>query len=479
MFATAGAAANSRKRQRELSATVVLRRSVPSVFASSATKKPSRKQTSRKPRIDNGSSNNGSRRAAGTEEAEEEHDTATDNAAAAGAAGSGSVEYHSMLQELANRAKVRAKQQLVDMAAAEGMDEQEDEDEDDHGMKDEDKDQKAEEEAEEDSVTQRSERQPRQQHRAEPEGQPEESVDEDEDDEEGKEDEQADAAEGGGETSEQQAEEEDGIDDAEEARDIDDPSQPATLLQSANEADKEDEDAITSANATSSTSDPSSVHPDLLSSDRFLSHFSHHRTLPAEVLSQLSGSTAQLQPLPPIEGIRERLFTLNLRLLSDDRQRAVGEEKQQASANKSADRADEKAEDALGVPALSAPVWLRDLHVRPKIAERWQPIAVKQKTKQRKKIASASASSSTASSSTASASPALLDDDLPHPLQRTLVPLLSTYRDVVYPALYPSSAAYTFTARHTPGCDSGLLPAPRQSRRASSRGGAATQRQAW
>ena len=326
--------------------------------------------------------------------------------------------YRAMMQELAHRAKLLEKQQLAAMAKTEERDDQED---DEH-------DQQNEEQSEEEAGQEVDV----QDHQANEDEEEAEHDDDEEEEEEDDNDEQTSAAaaepEGDAPVDEQAQEGEEESGEAEDEADdidIDDPLQPATLLQTATDAEDEDD-----THATSASVDSSSMHPELLSSDRFLSHFSHYRTLPADVLAQLTASTALLQPLPPIEGIREKLFAFNLQLFQEEHTSRM------ADAD---ERKEEKAEEVVGIPVLTAPVWLRDLHVRPKIAERWQPITTKQKAKQRKKLSSAT-----------SASPALLDDDLPHPLQRSLFPLLSTYRDVVYPCLSPSTASSTFTpATHT------------------------------
>ena len=231
------------------------------------------------------------------------------------------------------------------------------------------------------------------------------------------------------------------VGEEEDCGDIDDLTQPATLLLAATEAD----DELLEARPTASLSpDSSSAHAELQSSDCFLSHFSHHRTLSVEVLAALADDgEARLQPYPPLDGMRERLFALNIDLLAQ--QQAAEQhtqQKQQQSAERSeqheSQAAERSVEASLGVPKLSAPLWLRELHVRARIVERWQSVTSRQKSRQRRKLAQAAAASSASTE-------AVLDDDVPHPLQRALLPLLSTYRDVVYPCMAPSAASSTFT----------------------------------
>ena len=90
----------------------------------------------------------------------------------------------------------------------------------------------------------------------------------------------------------------------------------------------------------------------------------------------------------------------------------------------------ETAEAALSLPSASSPLHLRDLHVRPKVIAQWLPIAAKQRARQRRQ-------QSRQQQSGTEALPA--DDDLPHPLHRVLFPLLSSYRDVVFPSVSPAS----------------------------------------
>ena len=348
-----------------------------------------------------------------------------------------------MLHELTSRAKLLAKKQLAELTATDGLEEEEDDREGDNDERDEaEARQSRSTTSDDEDMTQEAEQQ-RGRQSEEDEDEEEDEENDDDEEAEGLDVNEGDEQAAAGKEDEavlEDVEETESVGDADEAIDIDDLSQPATLLQTTADADEDDEATATSIGKSATLH--SSIHPELLSADRFLSHFSHHRSLPADVLVQLTSNTAQLQPLPSIDGIRERLFTLNINLPVDERQHAVEQEKQQSHSSASHGSADaDKAETLLGVPALSAPVWLRELHVRPKIIERWQPIATKQKNKQRKKH---SATANSVTSSATSASPALLDDDLPHPLQRALFPLLSTYRDVVFPALSPSSASSTF-----------------------------------
>ena len=393
--------ATSRKRPRDIPRSTVVRRNVHSVFAapagtiSLARRRPSKQQrtsTNPTPTIPQ-------RREYGTERGE---DTSEDEA----------HHYRSMMQELATRAKLREKKQLAAQRVTEAAEYDDDDEQLHHDAYNQQQQQEEQEETEEEEDEDRAE------------------DDEVEEEEEGDAtvEEQVAAAEGAG--SDVQSDE-DG--------DIDDISQPSTLLQSAVDAEEDVADS-TFVSLTSS-----SLHPELLSSDRFLSHFSHHRTLPADLLTQLTANSAQLLPLPHVDGIPQQLYGLNLSLLKDER---IAEQPHQqlplttGQHRQEAEEKERRVEEALGVPLTGGAVWLRDLHVRPKIVERWQAIASKQRVKQRKKLSSAAAAHSTSS--------AVMEDDLPHPLQRVLLPLLNTYRDVVYPCLSPSTASSTFTpATHT------------------------------
>ena len=322
---------------------------------------------------------------------------------------------HTMLHELATRAKAREKQQVAEVRGTEGIQDEEEAEDDGHSNG---------HAAHVDSsqATQRGRGRQQCGH-----GDSRDEMESEMGAEEVEEEEEM-----GDATSDERAESEDVSEEEVEAADIDDPTQPATLLQAATDA----EDDATDAHSASL--DSASAHPELTSSDRLVSHFSHYRALHADVLEQLTGSTAPLHPLPDVEGIREKIFARNLQLLT--RERTTQQQRAATDGEAQEVREERIVEALLGVPRLAAPVWLRDLHVRPKIVERWQHVAMKQKARQRKKLSSAASS----------ASPALLDDDLPHPLQRALLPLLNTYRDVVYPCLSPSLAASSFTpAAHT------------------------------
>ena len=392
--------AESRKRPRDSFRPAVLRHKVQSVFAPATASKAltrTRKRPAQQP----------------PSAPQPPSDGGTGRDDGGGAEAEAASNYRAMMHDFATRVKVREKQQLADREEAAQHRDDDEHTDDAHT-----------------AAARSHTADTRDRHRAH--GREEkEQADEDEDDEDDEEEDGRDAirAERAGEDRSDGA----GEEDDEGGADIDDLTQPATLLQTA--ADEDDELSDTAAVSL----DSSSIHPELLSSDRLLSHFSHYRTLPADMLARLTSSTAHLQPLPPIEGIREKIFALNVQALDDHRPpqqppRPTGE------AQPRQQQLERSAETGLGVPVLSAALWLRDLHIRPGIIERWQAVATKQKVKQRRKLTAASAST------TASSAPALLDDDLPHPLQRALLPLLATYRDVVYPCLAPTAASSTFTA---------------------------------
>ena len=193
------------------------------------------------------------------------------------------------------------------------------------------------------------------------------------------------------------------VDDA-KGQDEDDEDEEAVFEEDEGRLDSDSDSVDDSADpptATSLSSSPSAPHPDLLSPDPFVSRFSHHRVLPASVLSDLSTPAPSLTPLPHFHALKEHVFGVNLHLLAP---------LPTPSAS--------SAESFLSLPSPSSPLSLSSLHVRAKLLPAWRLLAEKQRARL-----------------SASASPpesAALGDDLPHPVHRWLVPLLSSYRDVVW-----------------------------------------------
>ena len=288
----------------------------------------------------------------------------------------GPTDYRSVMQELAECARSREKQQLAELKESEGAgDDGEDEDDERSNEEREGTAGAVDETEDADAIANGGEEEA-----------------EEEDDEGDTDGEEMDEEEGNGESVTGRQEEKDGEEDS-EAGDIDDTSQPATLLQTL-DADDDNTDV------TTATLDSSPSHPEHISSDRFLCHFSHHRSLPPETLSQLTANTAQLISLLHVDGMRENLITLNFTLMPP--------------VMSTADEPQPTTEQLIGVPALSKPVWLSELYVRPKIVERWQPITSKITSKLRKKAAlrATAASSSTAALAAATSSAVFLNDDL-------------------------------------------------------------------
>ena len=159
-------------------------------------------------------------------------------------------------------------------------------------------------------------------------------------------------------------------------------------------------------------SSSSSPHPELLSADPFVSRFSHHRQLPASVISALTAPAPPLTPQPPIPHLKESVFSLHLSLLP-------------------------APSPPPPLPLPTSPPTLASLHIRPKLHPQWAVLTSRQSSATSTSTASSHPSSSSPSSTsslTPTPTPSSSHSSTPvtHPVHRWLLPLLTSYTDLLW-----------------------------------------------
>ena len=164
--------------------------------------------------------------------------------------------------------------------------------------------------------------------------------------------------------------------------------------------------------ASSQPSSSSSPHPELLSADPFVSRFSHHRQLPASVISALTAPAPPLTPQPPIPNLKESVFSLHLSLLP-------------------------APSPPPPLPLPTSPPTLASLHIRPKLHPQWAVLTSRQSSATSTSTASSHLSSSSPSSTsslTPTPTPSSSHSSTPvtHPVHRWLLPLLTSYTDLLW-----------------------------------------------
>ena len=153
-----------------------------------------------------------------------------------------------------------------------------------------------------------------------------------------------------------------------------------------------------SSSSSSSSPSPSSAASDaseLLSADPFVSRFSHHRVLPASVIAALTSAPPPLTPHPPLPHLKETVLSLHLSLPP-------------------------APSPPPPLPLPTSPPTLSSLHIHPKLHPQWTSLTSRYQPP------------SSPTPSTPPTCPPPSSSPLTHPLHRWLLPLLTSYTDLVW-----------------------------------------------